>query len=138
MTIYLDFDGTVVEHFYPIIGDQNPHCFEVLTKLFHAGHKIILNTKRVEFMDGSLEQAMAYIAQQISVSGNIRFQEFLSEHTPMKIVPPEWDWNLHMETETIYIDDICPGIPMRNNINNLGQMVDWKAIDAQFVKQGLY
>ncbi|MEN9968378.1 MAG: hypothetical protein RIR94_552, partial [Bacteroidota bacterium] len=44
MTIYLDFDGTVVEHAYPQIGAPNPHALRVIGKLQAAGHQFILNT----------------------------------------------------------------------------------------------
>ena len=57
MNIYLDFDGTVVEHDYPEIGKLNPGALEVIKKLQDAGHTIILNTMRVEFNDGTLEEA---------------------------------------------------------------------------------
>ena len=51
MQIFLDFDGTVVEHYYPLIGAYNPGCKEVISKLQQAGHEVILNTYRVEIDD---------------------------------------------------------------------------------------
>lgn len=30
--INLDFDGTCVEHRYPYIGEENPHCVDTLKK----------------------------------------------------------------------------------------------------------
>ncbi len=30
MQIFLDFDGTVVEHYYPLIYAPNPGCEEVI------------------------------------------------------------------------------------------------------------
>ena len=42
--IYLDFDGTCVEHRYPEIGKYNFGAIEVIEKLQQAGHNIILNT----------------------------------------------------------------------------------------------
>ena len=47
MNIFLDFDGTVVEHKYPAIGKYNQGAFDVVKKLIDAGHNIILNTYRV-------------------------------------------------------------------------------------------
>ena len=46
MTIAVDFDGTVVEHEYPKIGEERPHATEVLRKLMEDGHKLILWTVR--------------------------------------------------------------------------------------------
>lgn len=45
--IYVDFDGTIVEHEYPKIGKENKHCFEVMRKfseLYNVGW--ILDTMR--------------------------------------------------------------------------------------------
>jgi len=58
MNIYLDFDGTVVEHDYPCIGRLNPNALEVIKRLQDAGHNIILNTMRVEFKDGTMKEAL--------------------------------------------------------------------------------
>ena len=46
MLIAVDFDGTVVEHAYPDIGEELPHAVEVLKELVEAGHQIILWTCR--------------------------------------------------------------------------------------------
>ena len=32
MTVVLDFDGTVVEHAYPMVGKELPHCIETLKR----------------------------------------------------------------------------------------------------------
>lgn len=46
MIICVDFDGTLVEHRYPQIGDPLPGAFETLKDLKAAGHKLILWTCR--------------------------------------------------------------------------------------------
>ena len=46
MIISVDFDGTVVEHRYPKIGDEIPHATEVLKKLMAEGHKLVMWTVR--------------------------------------------------------------------------------------------
>lgn len=61
MQILLDFNGTVVEHYYPLIGDYNPGAKEVIARLQLAGHEIILNTYRVEMEDDSLKEALVYL-----------------------------------------------------------------------------
>ena len=138
MIIYLDFDGTVVEHKYPIIGEPNPHCFAVLDKLIKAGHKIIINTMRVEFQDGTLEEAISYIQKELFKVDPILSDNFALEHTSEKIHPPEWNWERHLQEQCIYIDDICIGTPMRYNITRLGEMVDWITLDRQFKEFGIY
>ncbi len=44
--ISLDFDGTIVEHKYPEIGEPLDGAMETLRDLIAAGHRLILNTCR--------------------------------------------------------------------------------------------
>lgn len=46
MTIAIDFDGTVVEHRYPSIGEEIPFATETLRMLIQEHHKLILWTVR--------------------------------------------------------------------------------------------
>lgn len=46
MLISVDFDGTIVEHDYPDIGEPLPGAIPTLKDLIAAGHIIILNTCR--------------------------------------------------------------------------------------------
>ena len=46
MVIAVDFDGTIVEHRYPEIGEERPFATETLRKLIDERHKIILWTVR--------------------------------------------------------------------------------------------
>lgn len=46
MTIAIDFDGTVVEHRYPSIGEEIPFATETLRMLIQEQHKLILWTVR--------------------------------------------------------------------------------------------
>lgn len=46
LVIAVDFDGTLVEHKYPAIGEQIPDAFETLRKLKKDGHTLILWTCR--------------------------------------------------------------------------------------------
>jgi len=42
MTIAVDFDGTIVEHRYPEIGQERPFAIETLKMLIRDRHKLIL------------------------------------------------------------------------------------------------
>lgn len=42
MTIAVDFDGTIVEHRYPKIGEEIPFATETLKILAQERHKLIL------------------------------------------------------------------------------------------------
>lgn len=46
MTIAIDFDGTVVEHRYPKIGEEIPFATETLKMMIKDQHKLILWTVR--------------------------------------------------------------------------------------------
>lgn len=58
--ICVDFDGTIVEHSYPDIGNPKNDAFEVLSELKDAGCKVILWTCR----EGeTLENAVEFCKQ---------------------------------------------------------------------------
>ena len=57
MIIAIDFDGTIVEHRYPEIGEPVPYAIETMIKLRDFGHKLILYTMR---SDIELQQAVDY------------------------------------------------------------------------------
>jgi len=47
MQIYaVDFDGTIVEHKYPLIGDELPLALKTLSELQERGDKVIIWTCR--------------------------------------------------------------------------------------------
>jgi len=46
MTIAVDFDGTIVEHKYPAIGEERPFATETLKMLIADRHRLILWTVR--------------------------------------------------------------------------------------------
>lgn len=46
MIIAVDFDGTIVEHRYPEIGNEIPFAIDTLRKLIEQRHQIILWTVR--------------------------------------------------------------------------------------------
>ena len=57
MILAVDFDGTIVEHRYPEIGNEIKGAFECLLNLKDRGHKIVLWTCR---SGESLNEAVEY------------------------------------------------------------------------------
>lgn len=57
MIIAIDFDGTIVKHAYPLIGEAVPMAIESILELQSEEHKLILWTMRSEI---ELEQAVLY------------------------------------------------------------------------------
>ena len=47
--LLIDFDGTIVEHCFPRIGEPLPNAFETLIDLKKAGYKLILWTCREDY-----------------------------------------------------------------------------------------
>ncbi|MEN9446670.1 MAG: Aeromonas phage phiA8-29 [Bacteroidota bacterium] len=121
MKIYLDFDGTVVEHFYPLIGAYNPGAIEVLYLLQAKGYELILNTYRSEIKDSSLNEALHYINQ-------LPLFKKITQTTTYKITPIQWNVRQAIESNQLFIDDIAPDMPLINAPKSGGKMVDWKTV----------
>jgi len=131
MKIYLDFDGTVVEHQYPSIGKHNDGCIEVIKKLKAAGHEIILNTYRADCNDGTLAKAIVYLE---SIFGN----DIIASVEQKKIDPHPWDWKYFMDNDLIFIDDISDKVPLIPSLTAAYDKVDWKTLDIEFKAKGIY
>lgn len=132
MKIYLDFDGTVVEHQYPAIGAENPHALRVIRALQDKGHTIILNTYRADLNDGSLEEALAYL------SNPAHGLKSITTSTSKKIHPGPFDLTASLQFEKLYIDDIAEGIPLiPNRMIANGFMVHWLALEQHLMEVGI-
>lgn len=60
MKIAIDFDGTIVEHKYPEIGEEMLFAFDTLKALQKKGHQLILWTYRA---GKELDEAVEYCKQ---------------------------------------------------------------------------
>jgi hypothetical protein len=125
MKIYLDFDGTVVQHRYPAIGEYNPGAFDVVKKLIAARHEVVLNTYRANLNAGHAAEAQKYVLD--GVGANI---PVLSQ----KAHPKVWEWAFHFMFDEIFIDDSALGCPLRSDV----RAVDWARIDLEFKANGIY
>lgn len=108
MVIAVDFDGTIVEHRYPEIGEERPFATEVLRKLIADRHKLILWTVR----EGQLLQdAVNWCAERgvtfyaINSDSSDMFKEAKSRNISCKL------------NADIFIDD-----------RNVGGLPDWASI----------
>jgi hypothetical protein len=133
MKIYLDFDGTVVEHYFPEIGVENPHAIKVIARLQAAGHDIVLNTYRADIDQKHVQEALDYIHSFEEIKQPI--EKFL----PEKLEPRAFDIELSKKSNQLYIDDIAEGIPMRRNIVlESGRMVDWIELEKILEEAGIF
>ena len=56
MTIAVDFDGTIVEHRYPQIGEEIPFAVETLKMLVQDHHKLILwSVREGELLEAAVD-----------------------------------------------------------------------------------
>lgn len=141
--LYLDFDGTVVEHNFPGIGRCNFGCMEVIKKLQDAGFEVILNTVRSEIEDkSSLNRALKYLNEDAWMFVKDLSHPYFAlqpiKSTENKIHPHPFDINTVLESGLLYIDDIATNIPLKPCKMIPGNMVDWDALDTIFQENGLY
>ena len=132
MKIYLDFDGTVVEHYFPEIGAENPHAIKVIARLLAAGHEIVLNTYRADIDVQHVQEALDFIHSFEEI------QQPIEKFLPQKLEPRSFDLDVAKESNQLYIDDIATGIPIRRNIVlEQGMMVDWMELEKKLEEVGI-
>ena len=104
MIIAVDFDGTIVQHRYPLIGRERPFAIDTLRKLQREGHILILWTiRRGQRLDEAVEYCLSRGLQFNAV--NCNYGDMDEDSRPGKIYAD------------IYIDD-----------RNLGGIPDWTSI----------
>ena len=116
MTIAVDFDGTIVEHRYPKIGEEIPFATETLKILAQERHKLILWTVR----EGELlEEAIEWCRQRgvFFYSVNKDYPEEEKSHN---------GFSRKMRAD-LFIDD-----------RNLGGLPDWGTIYQMIHEQKPY
>ena len=113
MIIALDFDGTVVSHEYPHIG-EDIGAVPVLKELVAAGHKLILFTMRSGKL---LDDAVAW------------FERNGIELYAVNEKPEQKSWTSSVKVHAnIYIDDCALGCPIRYEEDIRRPFVDWKKV----------
>lgn len=120
--IAIDFDGTIVGHNFPDIGDPIPYAEEALRFLHEKGFKIILWTMRSNTNEG------AYLSEAI-------------DHVEVNFAVPLWAANTNPTQKSwttspkayapVYIDDAALGCPMLPEPINDRPAVDWMEVMKQ-------
>jgi hypothetical protein len=71
MVIAVDFDGTIVEHKYPEIGDELPFATSTLRMLIEQRHRLILWTvRRGKLLDEAVEWCRQHCVEFYAVNKN--------------------------------------------------------------------
>lgn len=102
--IAIDFDGTVVKHAYPKVGEDIPHAVRVLKRIIENGHNIMLWTMRGN-QPGNLTLKDAtdwYAKHDITLWG-------VNENPDQ--TASGWT-NSHKQHHDLLIDDIALGVPL--------------------------
>lgn len=130
--VVLDFDGTVVKHRYPIIG-EDIGAVPILRKLIQNGHKILLNTMRSHNSEGkdTLQPAIDWFtANEIPLYG-------VNEN------PCQQGWTTSPKVYgNIYIDDASLGAPLKKDdsphpiLGAAPPYIDWKIASIYLFYQG--
>lgn len=118
-TIAVDFDGTIVEHAYPEIGEEIPGAITTIKALQAAGHAVFLWTARPGIK-------------------RIEAEEWLGKRGVELDAPTYYGPDCTKALADIYIDDRAIGCPM-GQAGSKGEFrpyVDWQAISEYFVRMG--
>lgn len=110
--IAVDFDGTVVEHKYPEIGDEMLFAFATLKALQRKGHRLILWTYR---MGDELQEAVDFCK-----NNGVEFYA-VNENYPGEIKEGNFSRKINAD---IFIDD-------RNVGGFLGWDVIWQTLHPE-------
>ena len=113
MIIAVDFDGTIVEHKYPEIGNERPFATYTLRKLIEERHRLILWTVR---RGKELQEAVDWCKER-----GVEFYA-VNRNFPEETVEPHRGYS-KINAE-LFIDD-C----------NLGGIPDWGKI-YQMINEG--
>jgi ribonucleotide monophosphatase NagD (HAD superfamily) len=118
-TICLDFDGTVVDHCFPKIGQAVPGALKSLQEFSAMGAKIILFTMRCDY---------SKFGEVLSDAVN-----FLTENgIPLYGInnnPSQFAWTQSSKVYGhVYIDDLAAGTPLIHPEGFNKPCVDWAAI----------
>lgn len=121
--IGLDFDGTMVEHKYPEIGEPVEYALDIVRDLIAMGHKIILYTMR---SGERLVEAVEYLESEgielYAVNEN----------------PSQKYWTVSPKIFChIYIDDCSLGVPLVPREGAGRPVVDWVEVENMLKERGV-
>ncbi len=113
--IVIDFDGTVVKHRYPAVG-EDIGAVPVLKKLVENGHHLLLSTMRSHDSNGedTLQPALDWFKEHdITLYG-------VNEN------PGQKDWTSSPKVYgNLYIDDSALGAPLKKDDSDAPPFIDW-------------
>ncbi len=119
-TIAVDFDGTIVDHRFPDIGDPVPGAFRWMQYWKELGAVLILNTIR---SDGQQSGDVLTMAVNFCASNGVIFDSV--NNNPSQ---PAFSTSPKVYAHA-YVDDNAVGCPLRDNPRMGGKpFVDWDVV----------
>ncbi len=122
MFICVDFDGTIVDHRFPDIGDPVPGAIKWMKRLNKYGAKLILYTMRSDskMFKTALTDAKGYLldngVELYAVNNN----------------PTQDDWTTSPKVHAnIYVDDSAFGCPLIHPKGFNRPCVDWEEVGPE-------
>lgn len=130
--IAIDFDGTIVRHVYPLIGDPVPHAFKYMREMQVAGARLMLWTMRSDGRtDGfdPLGEAVEFCRRR-----GVTFWDHNRN-------PEQYTWTRsNKQYAHLYIDDAALGCPLVYPPDGKKPYVDWTIAGPQaleFIRHGV-
>ena len=125
--IVLDFDGTVVKHRYPAVG-EDIGAVPVLRKLVKNGQHLLLSTMRSHNSDGvdTLQPAIDWFSErELPLFG-------INEN------PTQKEWTSSPKVYgNVYIDDGALGAPLKIDDSDAPPFIDWGIASIHLFYKGL-
>ncbi len=119
MYICIDFDGTVVDHRYPYVGDPVPLAIDWLLRWQELGAKLILFTMRSD--DGEGQELLSDAVRYLRENGVELFG--------VNQNPDQLSWTASPKAYgQLYIDDAAFGCPLTHPATFNKPCVDWREV----------
>lgn len=123
--VCVDFDGTIVEHKYPALGEEVPLALQTLIDLNRLGAKVVLFTMR---SGKRLQQAVDFL------------EEAGVELYGVNRNPDQDSWTDSPKAYGhVYVDDAAFGCPLMLASTTQRPMVDWSKVRPELLaRAGAY
>lgn len=119
MNIAIDFDGTIVEHKFPRVGEPVPGAIEWMRKFQEAGARLLLWTMRSDGQENG-----DVLTQAVKHCENFGIKFFGVNENPEQVT---WTKSPKLYAH-LYIDDAAFGCPLIHPGEGQRPYVDWEAV----------
>jgi hypothetical protein len=128
LIIAVDFDGTLVEHIFPEIGEPVTGAFGWLQKFKNAGAFLILYTMRAD--ERGAKSLKLFPGDRRFLSEAVEFCRVRGvEFDALNRDPLQDEWSASPKAYAhVYIDDAAFGCPLNSNPNGGRPTVNWSIV----------